>query len=117
VQEERWASRGPDNVFPGTSHLLLQNEIPMESTLYALNNSDNVTIIFNPSPLPTFDQIDSFPWHKVDWLLANEGEALDLYDALVRKDRDKGTPGTPSPMHELIAIQVMVALAAKILRR
>jgi ribokinase len=75
----------------------------MESTLYALNNSDNVTIIFNPSPLLTFDQIDSFPWHKVNWLLVNEGEALDLYDALVRKDHDKGTPGTPSPIHELIA--------------
>jgi ribokinase len=75
----------------------------MESTLHALNNLVNVTTIFNPSPLPTFNQINSFPWHKVDWLLVNEGEALDLYNTFVHKDRDKVRPGTAGPIHEMIA--------------
>jgi len=65
--------------FPETTHLLLQNEIHMQSTHYALQNARNATVIFNPSPLPSPDEIREFPWHKVDWLIVNEAEAEGLY--------------------------------------
>jgi len=64
----------------------------MESLHYALNNSGNVTTIFNPSPLPRPDEIDKFPWQKIDWLLVNEGEALDLHSVLTHQDQENGTP-------------------------
>ncbi|RDB30771.1 Ribokinase [Hypsizygus marmoreus] len=102
LHEERWGSRGSEHDFPESSHLLLQNEIHMVSTLYALNNARNRVTIYNPSPLPTVDQISDFPWHKVDWLIVNEGEALDLYNALSESDNDSAH--TSRSNRELIAI-------------
>lgn len=62
------------------SHLLLQNEIPLASTIDWLEaaSSEGVQIIYNPSPMPTKEQLSTFPWSKVDWLLTNEGEAREL---------------------------------------
>jgi len=71
-------------VHPSTTHVLLQNEIPLETTLtyldYALSPSlpRPVTTVFNPSPMLTSSQIRTFPWHKVNWLIVNEGEVSDL---------------------------------------
>ena len=92
LHEQKW-SNGLN--FPETSHLLLQNEIKWESTLYALDSVRNTTTIFNPSPLPTSEQIRAFPWERVDWLIVNEGEARDLYSALQDET-------TPSSHHALI---------------
>lgn len=58
---------------------------------YALNHSGDATTIFNPSPLPGPAEIVNFPWHKVDWLIVNEGEALDLYKAFTNTDLEKCT--------------------------
>jgi ribokinase len=60
--------------------VLLQNEIPYEITLAYLSHSYRFkkTSFFNPSPLPTKDQIQNFPWEQLDWLIVNQGEALDL---------------------------------------
>ncbi|KAG6810183.1 hypothetical protein H0H92_012974 [Tricholoma furcatifolium] len=77
--EDNWASSGL--VFPECTHLLVQNEILMESTLHALCTSNAITI-YNPSPMPSPQQLCVFPWEKVDWLIVNEGEAEDLYTAL-----------------------------------
>ena len=77
--------------FPETTHLLLQNEIHLESTHYALLNAKNATVILNPSPLPSASEIREFPWHKVDWLVVNETEAEGLYLSMM------GTEGSPSP--------------------
>ena len=77
--------------FPETTHLLLQNEIHMQSTHYALQNAKNATVILNPSPLPSASEIREFPWHKVDWLVVNETEAEGLYHSMM------GTEGTTSP--------------------
>lgn len=41
-----------------------------------------MTTIFNPSPLPTREQISNIPWKEVDWLIVNEGEAEGLWRAL-----------------------------------
>ena len=37
-----------------------------------------VITIMNPSPLPTAEQTQKFPWRKLKWLIVNEGEARDL---------------------------------------
>lgn len=68
--------------FPDATHLLLQNEIALSSTHYALENARRAVTILNPSPLPSTEHILEFPWHKVDWLIVNESEASDLYGAL-----------------------------------
>ena len=64
----------------GISHLLLQNEIPIKSTMVYLTTARElgITTVMNPSPLPTIEQIREFPWGKVNWLIVNEGEARDL---------------------------------------
>ncbi|KAF5375705.1 hypothetical protein D9615_009362 [Tricholomella constricta] len=82
LHEKAWKTRDSDCDFPESTHLLLQNEIHLESTLCALENFKSTTTIYNPSPLPSVEQIRVFPWNKVDWLIVNEGEAEDLYNAL-----------------------------------
>lgn len=66
-----------------TTHLLLANEIPFESTLDYLSAASaskdrKVTSIYNPSPMPSAEQLKIFPWHQVDWLIVNEGELGDI---------------------------------------
>ncbi|KDR80478.1 hypothetical protein GALMADRAFT_136953 [Galerina marginata CBS 339.88] len=80
LHEKTFTQQG-DGWFPNTTHLLLQNEIPLRSTYYALQNAKNATVIMNPSPLPSAAEIRDFPWGKVDWLIVNEAEARELYQA------------------------------------
>jgi ribokinase len=69
-------------VFANSTHLLLQNEIHMSSTYYAIHNSVKATIIMNPSPLPSEEQIREFPWDRIHWLIVNEAEAEGLYHSI-----------------------------------
>ncbi|KAF9648268.1 ATP binding protein [Thelephora ganbajun] len=64
----------------GFTHLLLQNEIPLKSTVEYLSAAHKLGIItiMNPSPLLTAEQTREFPWRKLSWLIVNEGEARDL---------------------------------------
>ncbi|GAA5906876.1 hypothetical protein JCM5296_005554 [Sporobolomyces johnsonii] len=66
------------------THLLLQNEIPLESTKQALRDakSAGLTTILNPSPMLSQEALRSFEFEKLDWLLINEGEGEDLVAAL-----------------------------------
>lgn len=91
LHEETWRSQRSD-YFPQSTRLLLQHEIHLESTLHALNNARNATTIYNPSPLPTVDEIKAFPWSRVHWLIVNEGEAEDLYRALRGSDAEQDDP-------------------------
>lgn len=70
---------GPESL-EGYTHLLLQNEIPLASTVEYLSAAHELGIvtIMNPSPLPTPEQTREFPWGKLNWLIVNEGEARDL---------------------------------------
>ncbi|THH32869.1 hypothetical protein EUX98_g1347 [Antrodiella citrinella] len=72
------------------THLLVQNEIPWASTLHALQTSHTRSprawTFFNPSPMPSRDQLRVLPWDAVDWLIVNEGEAEELYTALTDKE-------------------------------
>jgi ribokinase len=69
-----------------TTHLLLQNEIPLPSTTSYLKlakaSSKSIITLFNPSPMPSKAELQAFPWELVDWLLLNEGEAKDIVEAL-----------------------------------
>lgn len=73
------------------THLMLQNEIPLETTVaYAAyartlkqrNAANRVCTVFNPSPMLTTEELQAFPWEGIDVLIVNEGEANDLLDAL-----------------------------------
>lgn len=68
----------------GITHLLLQNEIPLPSTLSHLSiaHATGVTTLFNPSPMLSVPESLAFPWSEVDWLIVNESEAHHLLSAL-----------------------------------
>ncbi|THH19344.1 hypothetical protein EW146_g1811 [Bondarzewia mesenterica] len=67
-----------------STHILLQNEIPWSGTLAYLEHAHarGIITIFNPSPMPPADQIRSFPWTALSWLLVNEVEAEGLLNSL-----------------------------------
>ncbi|XAO25597.1 hypothetical protein I312_104425 [Cryptococcus bacillisporus CA1280] len=64
------------------THLLVQNEVPLSSTLAYLTaagqSSPPLTSVFNPSPMLTPSQLREFPWKHLSWLIVNEGELGDL---------------------------------------
>ncbi|KAG6902151.1 hypothetical protein C0995_003625 [Termitomyces sp. Mi166 len=106
LTEETWETSSI--AFPECTHILLQNEIHMESTLYALNNSNDATTIYNPSPMPSSKEINEFPWDKVDWLIVNEGEAEDLYRVL--SGHGSTTSLEKSPKEVLLLLSAQPAL-------
>ncbi|GAA6020497.1 hypothetical protein JCM11491_001376 [Sporobolomyces phaffii] len=81
------------------SHLLLQNEIPLESTRAALQaaRAAGLTTILNPSPMLTLEQLDAFEWDDLDWLLINEGEGQDLVAALLPSSDEAASGCTTGP--------------------
>ncbi|CAA7270024.1 unnamed protein product [Cyclocybe aegerita] len=85
-------SSPPTGWFPPATHLLLQNEISRASTYYALQHArEGTTVVLNPSPLPSEEEIRAFMWHRVDWLLVNEREARGLYGALTNRGGKEGS--------------------------
>jgi ribokinase len=82
-----------------STHILLQNEIPYETTLFTvlLANSLGLSTIFNPSPLPSAEQLRSFPWDKLTWLIMNEHEMYALYHALNAEEVDLNSTEVPWP--------------------
>ncbi|KAF9260458.1 Ribokinase-like protein [Marasmius fiardii PR-910] len=71
-------------IHSSTTHLLLQNEIQLDETLLYLSEAASLSLvtIFNPSPMPTAEELKSFPWAQLTWLIVNEGEAADMYKIL-----------------------------------
>ncbi|ESK93942.1 atp binding protein [Moniliophthora roreri MCA 2997] len=74
-------------IHANTTLLLLQNEIPLSESLYYLAeaSSQGIVTIFNPSPMPNDEELRSFPWHQLTWLIVNEGEANDMYKVLTSR--------------------------------
>ncbi|KAI0086875.1 Ribokinase-like protein [Irpex rosettiformis] len=103
------------------THLLLQNEIPFDVTLDYLNHSStrshpsNTTTFFNPSPMPTPDEIVQFPWEKLDWLIVNEGEALDLLQGMESSSTSRESQMTRDTNGQQPAETDVVARASKVL--
>ncbi|KAJ3986041.1 Ribokinase-like protein [Lentinula detonsa] len=91
-----YASHPKKSFSSGVTHVLLQNEIPIEDTLTYLNAQADASAfpitIFNPSPMLSDAEIELFTWNKLSWLIVNEGEAFDLYKSL-----SGDTPDIPIP--------------------
>ncbi|ODO06818.1 hypothetical protein I350_04178 [Cryptococcus amylolentus CBS 6273] len=89
------ATNAPPSI-SGYTHLLLQNEIPLASTLSYLSSagqsSPPVITVFNPSPMLSPQQLRDFPWKYLSWLIVNEGELGDLLLAF----GSTANPGTVS---------------------
>ncbi|KAJ6482494.1 Ribokinase-like protein [Mycena sanguinolenta] len=79
-----YASIPSHTIHPDTTHAVFQNEIPLSSTIEYLTraSSSRISTIFNPSPIPTPEELQTFPWDKLTWLIVNSGEALALCQAL-----------------------------------
>ncbi|KAJ7176776.1 Ribokinase-like protein [Mycena filopes] len=79
-----YASLPAPRIPPDTTHIVLQNEIPLQSTIEYLErgSSSGSSTIFNPSPMLTPEQLKAFPWNHLTWLVVNGGEALELCKAL-----------------------------------
>ncbi|PKI83604.1 hypothetical protein MVES_002674 [Malassezia vespertilionis] len=82
------------------THLMLQNEIPLEVTVaYAAaaqarkeQGEARLVTAFNPSPMLSAAEIKTFPWGGIDVLIVNEGEAADMLRAMTGKDESTSAP-------------------------
>lgn len=91
---------------------MVQNEIPFDSTLAFLRSAKeaNASTIFNPSPMPSEEQLRAFPWDTIDWLLLNEGEAGDITRALTSETLKSSAvvpEGVQLPAEALSALQIL----------
>ncbi|GEM11081.1 ribokinase [Rhodotorula toruloides] len=86
------------------THLLLQNEIPLEETKDALRRakSAGLTTLFNPSPMLSRQALANFEWQHLDWLVINEGEGEDLLAALADPASAEPKSGGPAPLLEAL---------------
>ena len=80
------ANYAPDPSAPSLdayTHLLIQNEVPLPSTLAYLGASGHagLTSVFNPSPMLSPAELRSFPWQHLSWLIVNEGELQTLLES------------------------------------
>lgn len=75
--------------------MLLQNEIPVATTLATLAGAHaaGVQTVWNPSPMPSPEVLAEVPWPSLSWLLLNEGEAGDLLAVLGGQAAGKGAEG------------------------
>lgn len=81
LHEARFKKQELD-LYQNATHLLLQNEIHLSSTLDAVRSARMATKFLNPSPLPPPDDIREFPWDLIHWIIINESETKDLYYTL-----------------------------------
>ncbi|KAF8922123.1 Ribokinase-like protein [Mucidula mucida] len=101
-----------------TTHVLLQNEIPWSETMAQLQIANDPSLsapsytIFNPSPMPSDEQLQNFPWEKLSWLIVNEGEAADLNKALT-PGSNLSVPPAPqdAPYASMSAYAVLIRLS------
>ncbi|CAK5274176.1 unnamed protein product [Mycena citricolor] len=71
-------------IHPDTTHLVLQNEIPLKDTLdyLSITSARNIASVFNPSPMPSAEELLHFPWNDLTWLVVNSGEMREICVAL-----------------------------------
>lgn len=103
VAQQQPQGTAPSVRAPGPTVVLLHNEIPFSVTRDFISYRANQTaqrdtkdkaqcphhhaeggecILWNPSPMPSAEQLCSIPWAGVDVLVINEGEAEDLLRVL-----------------------------------
>ncbi|BGP35481.1 Putative ribokinase [Rhodotorula toruloides] len=101
------------------SHLLLQNEIPLEETRDALRRAESagLTTLFNPSPMLTRQALTEFEWQHLDWLVINEGEGADLLTALADPAAVEQTSGGAAALLEALRRTALGSLTGIIMTR
>ncbi|CAO1624803.1 unnamed protein product [Parajaminaea phylloscopi] len=72
------------------THVVLQNEIPLETTaaFQSYANAQGCATVWNPSPLPRPAELKAWKWNELDILIVNQGEGLELIEALSGEKRD-----------------------------
>ncbi|CAO1631495.1 unnamed protein product [Sympodiomycopsis kandeliae] len=84
-------SANPSSIFSSLprapTHIVLQNEIPLATTAAYQSHAHaaGVLTIWNPSPLPTAEELKAWNWSELDVLIVNQGEGLDLIEAFTGK--------------------------------
>lgn len=75
----------------GITHILIQNEIPLNETLDYLRaaGAAGLTSVYNPSPMPPVDVLRAFPWDSLSILIVNEGELNAIFSAFDSTPLDK----------------------------
>lgn len=60
--------------------MLVQNEIPLATTIQCLVRASSLGIVtvFNPSPMLHATEFAEFPWSALSWLIVNEGELVEI---------------------------------------
>ncbi|WWC65742.1 ribokinase [Kwoniella dejecticola CBS 10117] len=96
------------------THILLQNEIPLSSTLAYLTEagSRGLTSIFNPSPMLSPEELRKFPWNDLSWLIVNEGELNDLLEAFKSDSTASGITKKKVNTDEL-TLEELIKIASK----
>lgn len=110
----------PKNVFESCAsshtpitHLILQNEIPLETTKAFLSHAHQQSqtrciSVFNPSPMLAEEEVRKFAWNQVDVLIVNEGEGEDLLKALGANKQDVDVLDTLASVSQLKEINYIV---------
>ncbi len=77
-----------DSLFQAASMVLLQMEIPPESTFYAIRRAGQLhkAVILNPAPAP--DSLPDDIWKQLDYITPNETELQKLSGCPVKTDAD-----------------------------
>jgi ribokinase len=91
---------------------VVQNEIPMEATLQYLRmaHAAKITTVYNPSPMPSRDELRAFPWETINWLLLNEGEAGDIAGAFEAQETEVTAPTVDLPTEARTATEILQRL-------
>ena len=61
---------------PDADYLLMQNECNLLAEALQLAKTHNIKVVLNPAPMT--DSIKQLPWHDIDTLIVNQGEAQAL---------------------------------------
>lgn len=110
--EQAPALDDPEAWLKDATHVMLQNEIPLDVTsAYAKHaeqhktakDGKRVCTVFNPSPMLSKEELQAFPWGGIDVLIVNEGEAADLLEAI-------GGKKSASPVEGLAALPALSAV-------
>lgn len=93
------------------THLVLQNEVPLSTTAsfqsHARKQWQGCVTVWNPSPLPTRDELRSWKWDELDVLIVNQGEAADLIAALSEGEAGSDKEEPEETMRRLSSIESM----------
>lgn len=90
------------------THVVLQNEIPLETTRAYQTHAHEAgaLTIWNPSPLPDVSTLKAWQWSELDVLIVNQGEGVELIAALSGEKRSEDEDAVKT-LEELARLDVL----------